>query len=603
MPIRKTKAAASGLLWLASCVLNAGSGHAQSAPASPEPPGVVSEASAAAPAREAVIALQVAPELVDAAALRAALEAELGVGVLDAAYATAGMPMLQVTRVSAENVEVALSSRSLPRASREIALTAQRPEERVQIVAFIAANLVRNEAASLLPDLRPVDPSAASAPSVPPKPPVVSPCDLHGEAAFGIDFAPGVGASSTKSGRAATRRLSLGFAGTLSSRLHGLEFSLGVSTQRVSVCGAQLAVGASITRGPVSGLQGALFSTAKGVSGAQGGIVAVNVGEFTGMQGGIVTVNTGFFRGAQGGVVTVNTGSFIGAHVGVVTYTGGDHKGLQAGVANASVGTFTGLQAGVANVNIGALYGVQVGLANTNVGQGVGAQLGLANYAGGVGRGAQLGVANISADGGGAQVGIVNIIGSGSRGTQVGVFNYADSSRASIGLLSIVRRGRTSLDVLAAVETGGLTFGVTHGGKYVHNSYAIGPRFSPGNERALATFALGVRVFSNARLRIDIDAVTTTYLGKDMGSYNTSIGGLRVPVTLMLVEGFGLVAGPSYQVMVTDNPNTKTQSIFGDQIFHRDQDTSVRGYAGLTLGLRYEFDHGLSATSGQASGG
>ena len=400
---------------------------------------------------------------------------------------------------------------------------------------------------------------------------------------MGLDFAPGVGASSTRSGRAATRRLSLGLAGTLSSRLHGLEFSLGVSTQRVSVCGAQFAIGASITRGPVSGLQGAVFSTARGFSGVQGGVVVVDLADFEGAQGGVVAINTGNFVGAQGGIVTVNTRDFIGVQGGFANYGGRSVTGVQGGVTNVVAGKFVGLQAGVANVIVGDLTGLQGGVANTTAGQIVGAQLGVVNYAGGVRQGAQVGVANISTGPG--------------HGAQVGIFNYADSSSVSLALLSIVRRGRTSIDMLAAAETAALTFGVTHGGKYVHNSYGVGPRFSPGNERGVATLGLGVRVLSNAYLRIDIDVVGTTYLGKDMGRYNTNIGGLRVPVTLMLVGGFGVVAAPSYQVMVTDNPNPQEQSIFGDQLLHSSEDASVIGYPGLILGLRYEFDHGASATS------
>jgi hypothetical protein len=544
-----------------------------------------------------VIALSVAPELVDSAALRSALEAELGVGVVDAAYATAGMPTLRVSWVSAVNIEVSLASRSLPRASREVALTAERPEERVQIVAFIAANLVRNEAAALLPDLRPIDPSAPSSAPVVAEPRIVSPCDLRGEAAFGIDFAPGIGASSTRSGRAATRRLSLGFAGTLSSRLHGLEFSLGASIQRVSVCGAQISLGASISRGPVQGLQYALFSTARGFVGAQGGLVTVDVGNFQGAQGGLVTLNTGNLEGVQGGIVTVNTGDSLGAQGGVVNYTGGDQTGLQGGVANVSVGKFRGLQAGVANVTIGDFEGLQGGVANVLAGAMTGAQLGVANYARALGHGAQVGVVNISAGKTrGPQVGVANIS-AGRVGTQIGLVNYADRSGASVGLVSIQRRGRTSIDTFGSVETGALTAGITHGGKYVHNSYGVGPRFGTGNDHGVAVLALGVRALNLPRVRIDIDAFSTTYLGKDMG-HNTSIAGLRVPVTVMLVRGFGVVLAPTYQVMVTDNPSPRQQSIFGDTRLHSGKDVTVLGFAGLILGLRYEFDHGLSATQG-----
>jgi hypothetical protein len=43
--------------------------------------------------------------------------------------------------------------------------------------------------------------------------------------------------------------------------------------------------------------------------------------------------------------------------------------------------------------------------------------------------------------------------------------------------------------------------------------------------------------------------------------------------------------------MITDDAEERTQSRFGESSFH-DGKTRVVGYPGLTLGLRWEFDHG-----------
>ena len=557
---RRAMAAALGLLWLVSCVYGLSPARAQELP-------------------EPVLSLRVESDLVPLGALKAELEAELGVRIADAATAAQGMPTLSVSRTAAGNVEVTLTSRSLPRASREFALTAERPEDRVEVVALIAANLVRNEAAALLPDLRPVDPTGAPS-KKPARPPVrlVDPCDVRGEAVFGIDFAPGVGASSTQGGRNATRRVSLGFAGTLSSRLHGLEFSLGANIEKVSVCGGQVAIGANIALGPVQGVQVALVNLGRGkVVGIQAGIANLAEGDFEGFQSGIVNGTTGYMRGAQNGIANYLGGELRGSQGGVANYIGGDVKGAQGGVANYIGGDLRGLQAGVANVVVGGVTGIQAGVAAVTAGKVEGLQAGVATYAGSV-HGLSLGVANISA-------GPV-------RGAQIGVFNYADRSPVSIGVLSIQRHGRTSIDALGAVDTGTLTLGLTHGGKYVHNSYGVGLRTGKYGQHLVTTLGLGVRVVSNARLRVDIDAISSQLISNHMGSKSTGTAGVRVPFTVMLLRGFGVVAAPTYQVMISNDPDQHTQSIVGDTKLHSGS-TRVLGYPGLTVGLRYEFDHGV----------
>lgn len=566
MKMRNVIAAAIGLLSLVSCVFGASSTAAQAGGVAP------------ALALEPVFALRVDPALVPMLALRRALEGELGVSVADVALATPSIPIITVTQLPTGNIEVALTSRSLPRATREVALPAQRPEERVESIALIAANLVRNEAATLLPDLLPATraPTAAAAVSVPARLP--SPCDATGEpATFGFDFAPGVGSSSTRGGREATRSVALGLGGTLSARLRGFALSFGANIQRVSVCGVQLAIGANISRGPMQGLQYAAFNLAHDVVGVQAGMINVDVGDGRGLQASLLGITIGSFAGVQGAIANYAGNDLRGLQYGAANYAGGDLQGIQGGVVNVIVGTTKGLQGGVLNVAVGDLQGVQAAVANVAVGHLQGLQVGVGNYAGST-HGPQLGVANVSE-------GYVD-------GVQLGLFNYAGRSRASIGLLSIVRNGRTSIDALVSVENATMMAGITHGSQYVHNSYAVGVRTKGDTSRAIVSYALGVRPFSSSFLRVDIDAFSQLYLSTDMANRNTSVSGLRVPVTAMLVRGFGVVVAPSYQVLVTDEPNVFTKSAFGDTRLHENSDRRVMGYPGLTLGLRYEFDHG-----------
>ncbi|MDB4991035.1 MAG: hypothetical protein JWN04_6213 [Myxococcaceae bacterium] len=549
MRYRNGMAAALGLLSLVSCVWCRSQARAQE----PGPvDGGVTELTVPA---TAVFALHVEPDIVSSAALRTALESELGVAVADVSAAPAGIPTIAVAWVASGNVEVSLISRSLPRVSRELALTSQRPEERVETVALIASNMVRNEAAALLPDLQPVGstPAGAVAPgkAAPDKASrvvLVNPCDVRGDAIFGIDFAPGIGNSSTPAGRAAMRRFSLGFAGTLSSRLDGLELSLGANIKTISVCGAQLTYAANIALGPVQGLQLATFN--------------LTTDNLQGVQGGLVNVTSKSVLGVQGGLVNIAGQSVFGAQGGIANFTAGSLRGAQGGVANLVVGNLSGLQAGVVNVTVGKLTGLQGAVAN---------------YAGST-HGAQLGVANISA----GEV----------RGTQIGLFNYADKSTASIGLLSVVRRGRTSIDLLAQPDTGTLTAGITHGSKYVHNSYGVGTRIGRDGQRLVASAGIGVRVVSTSLLRVDLDAIGSHFITGHMNKTSTGTAGLRAPVTFMLFRGFGVVAAPSYQVMITNEAREHDPSAFGHKTLHSGS-TRVLGYPSLTIGLRYEFDHGV----------
>lgn len=548
MTIRNRVAAAVQLLMLATCVFTAPFAHAQAA-------------------SEPVIALAAEPEIVPVEPLAAALAAELGVAVTTREDARDVIPTVSVVRLASGNVEVSLASRSLPRASREIVLKGT-VEEQSETVTLVAANLVRNEAASLLPDLRPAAPApqvGSADVAVPPPLPPIDRCALKIDEPFAVDLAPGVGSSSSRSGRAATRAFSLGLFGTYSRALRGLELSIGVNLKRYSVCGAQLASGANIALGPVVGAQFANFNLA---------------GEgLRGLQIGTVNVSGDAVRGAQLAVVNVAGGSVTGAQLGIANY-GGELHGLQAGVANLDGGNLEGLQVGVVNLAFGGVQGAQIGVLNVSGGAAHGLQLGVANVAAGETSGLQLGVANVSAG--------------AARGVQFGLVNYADSSRASIGILSIVRRGRTSLDVSSAVNTGATLFGITHGGRYIHNVLGVGIRDARGDEgaRLALLYGIGVRAFSSERFRFDIDALSLQLLHEGAYDENTYVPQLRAAFTYMFFRGLGVMVAPSYQVMLTSDPQEITQSNWGQKVFHRG-DLRVIGYPEVTLGLRFQFDHGV----------
>ncbi|HEY6877321.1 MAG TPA: hypothetical protein VI299_04845 [Polyangiales bacterium] len=533
-------AATLGLLWGLSCAPRA---HAQDA----------APTALRAPENGSVLALSVGPGVVDRDALRKALEAELGVAVQDAGDAPAYMPALSVIALPNGNVEVALSSRTLPRATREFALSAEIPEERVEMVTLIAANLIRNEASALLPELRPAAPSVpvAQPPVTAPPPTLVDPCAPVPPREFGIDLVAGVGASSNQRGRVATRAVSLGLAGTLYDRLQGVELAwTGANIVRKSVCGVQISGGANVSWGPVVGAQLAVFNLVKGT--------------FTGAQLGLTQVAIGDLVGAQLGLVAINHGHLTGAQLGLATYARHGVEGIQGGVLNLALGPITGAQPGVANYVGGELVGAQLGVLNLALGDVDGAQLGVAN----------------------ASAGEV-------RGIQLGVFNYAERSTASLGVLSIVRRGRTSIDAFGAVDTSLTFLGVTHGGKYIHNVLGVGLRANPNDGRLATVYGIGVRALSQRWLRLDIDVLSQNVYTSDLKHKGVSmVATVRVPVTIMLVRGLGLMLAPSYNFGITDKDETRSLNNFASHSVQRG-DPNVRAWPGFTFGLRYQFDHGV----------
>lgn len=517
-----------------------------------------------APVFEPVLALAVAPDTVDPEALQRALAGELGVGVTVADSARDVIPTIHVQRLASGNVEVALVSRSLPRASRELVLRGTL-EEQGETVALIASNMVRNEAAALLPDLRPSPAASVRGLPPPPAPKLASPCDQRVDEPFAVDLAPAVGSSSSRAGRAAVRGFSIGLVGTYSRGLSGVELSVGVNIKRASVCGAQLAAGANIVLGALTGAQYANVNFVRR--------------DLLGLQLGTIDIVGGGVRGAQLGVVDVAGGHVSGAQFGVVGYAG-SVRGLQLGVLSFALGHVAGFQGGVVNYAHGGVLGVQAGVANVSIGDLQGFQAAVLNVNVGATRGLQLGALNVS----GGEV----------HGTQLGVINYADKSDASIGMLSIVRRGRTSFDGFYSIESGLALFSITHGGKYVHNLLGVGARTSrDGHGNRLAVmYGLGVRAFASERFQLDVDAYAVRLFRDDAYAKNTVLPTVRVPLTYRFFRGLGAVLAASYQVMITDDAEEVPQSLWGEDVFKRGR-RRVYGFPGLSLGLRWEFDHGV----------
>jgi len=123
------------------------------------------------------------------------------------------------------------------------------------------------------------------------------------------------------------------------------------------------------------------------------------------------------------------------------------------------------------------------------------------NLAVGALAGGQVGTFNVAmASVRGAQIGAVNVAKGYVHGVQIGGMNYADDIDAPIGVVSIVRHGRTSFET--SLTESGVNGTVHHGGRILHNVYGVGYRF--GNERWWS-FMLGIGGHFPLAQRLDLD--------------------------------------------------------------------------------------------------
>jgi hypothetical protein len=245
------------------------------------------------------------------------------------------------------------------------------------------------------------------------------------------------------------------------------------------------------------------------------------------------TLSGGLEGVAASSGVNVVTGDATGAMLAAgANWTHGTMRGAQiAAGGNVTVGDVRGAQlsAGV-NIATGAIHGLQ---ASSGV-----------NYARG-GRGLQLGSLNIqSGDFDGVQVGVVNIA--------------RKSTKLSLGLVNVVRGGRTHLEVTYGLDGFGFAM-VKHGGERWHSIYSLGGRPGYGDEDSVLAGGLGLggHFPIGERFALDLDLVVhylhdftgTATLPNEHGA--EILSQLRLVGQLELHERFALVFGASVNTLTT----------------------------------------------------
>jgi hypothetical protein len=185
----------------------------------------------------------------------------------------------------------------------------------------------------------------------------------------------------------------------------------------------------------------------------------------------------------------------------------------------------------------------------------------------------------------GAQIGVTNVATGEIRGTQVGVVNYADVSDYPVGVVSVVRHGRTSADVWAT-DFGVAMAGVRHGGRVIHNVYGVGFHGTAPSAWSFA-LGLGVRVPLATRLHVDFETIgywlqrgQPFYEDAQVGSVGASFGYALTPV-------FGLFAAPTFSVLVTgDKEMAEIKPPWGSALLYEDSSVTVRAWPGASFGVR-----------------
>ncbi len=255
--------------------------------------------------------------------------------------------------------------------------------------------------------------------------------------------------------------------------LEGVELSLCGSNRDDSMKGVQFSAIWNSAGATAAGVQFAGFFNGSGpgefVGVQMAGGVNVHRGDFKGMQFSLLNITTGSFSGMQLSTLNIATDTFTGVQFSIANYTHKDFSGLQFGALNIGIGTTSGMQFGVANYSHQDFKGLQFGAANIVIGK--------------------------------------------VHGMQFGILNIAEDSDFSLGILSIMTKGRTHVSLLGDDE-GGIVAELKHGGSHWHAIYGLGivSRKYPVGRMELG---IGAHIPAGEKFFFDIDFLADAFVDKD----------------------------------------------------------------------------------------
>jgi hypothetical protein len=345
-----------------SCVA-AGAAPAAAQGGGTAPPATASGATAGVKDRLVLgIEIHVAQAELDAHAVRDAVTSDLGVPVTEA---TAEDPTLGVITITLERsaVRVVYRRSGAPKIERVLTLPAA-PDERVQLIAFIVTNLVRDQASEVLaqlaprsdaaaapvdaalPDARPGNEMIATIGLVPP---------LSVDRLFGSHVVVGAGLHLVMGVQEGSRYLSvsgavdyqrrfasgvqIAGAAAISRKVDGAQIA-GAASIASDLHGAQIAGAASVAS-QVHGMQiGGAATYAGGVHGVQLAGGAAIAGEVHGIQISPVNV-AGKLHGLQLGIVNISDGDDDAVPIGLINFARHGRTEVEAAVDSSEMSTLT----------------------------------------------------------------------------------------------------------------------------------------------------------------------------------------------------------------------------------------------------------------------
>ncbi len=287
------------------------------------------------------VSLEVVDSALDAAALREAIGNELGIPVSDGAAFAPGRGRLSVSLVDGA-ARIAYEPAAGSLVERLVVLPAD-PRERIELITYIAANLVRDQTADVLAGLPVIPPREA-----PPVRGYRAPARTRMAATIG--FVPPLSVD-----RIAGAHVEVGFG------LHALVGMTDASTV-ASISGL-----ADIQYDRAYGLQiGGIAAVAGRANALQiGGVVAGTAHDFRGVQiGGIAAASGRNATGLQiGGIASIAKGRVYGAQVAGVANVADSVDGAQIGLVNVAR-RMRGLQVGLINISEDGNDAYPIGLIN-----------------------------------------------------------------------------------------------------------------------------------------------------------------------------------------------------------------------------------------------
>jgi hypothetical protein len=175
----------------------------------------------------------------------------------------------------------------------------------------------------------------------------------------------------------------------------------------------------------------------------------------------------------------------------------------------------------------------------------------------------------------------------------VGLVNFArKNDGASIGILPIVLDGYNH-GLLWYSDTSVVNLGAKLGTRHVYVVLGAGmtrDRASNGDREFSCTFGIGGHITpSHGPLFFDVDAVGTSFATLDhWQDEHRQINSLRLQAGYQFAPHFAVVAGPTLNVQVAQNPDDRAPRSIGwaEQVWHNGGYV-VRMYPGLLAGLQF----------------